>query len=108
MRGNKDARVEVTEVVEQQPQDLQDVNADDERSKLQGALRQYREQDYDELLAAKTREIEALQRRTEEKMARLGQARRSTPTLSLRRSFNGNPTPQRDLGDRELPSASEF
>eukprot|EP00427_Karlodinium_veneficum_P031875 CAMPEP_0169184352 /NCGR_PEP_ID=MMETSP1016-20121227/1171_1 /TAXON_ID=342587 /ORGANISM="Karlodinium micrum, Strain CCMP2283" /LENGTH=685 /DNA_ID=CAMNT_0009259891 /DNA_START=166 /DNA_END=2219 /DNA_ORIENTATION=- len=37
----------------------------------------FREQDYDELLAAKTKEIEALQRRTEEKMARLGQARRS-------------------------------
>jgi hypothetical protein len=90
-------------------------SGDLERVKLQGALRQYREQDYDLLLASKTREIEALQRRTEEKMAKLGQVRRTSPSMTLVHCFDREPQPAdfRLMGnlatqDTELPSSSEL
>jgi len=81
-----------------------------ERSRLQGALRQWqcREQDYDELLATKTREIEALQRRTEDKMIRLrlGQGKRTSPSMTLLHCFDRDPLPQPAV--REDPPSSLF
>jgi len=51
---------------------------------VQNQLRQRWQQEYDELLAAKSREIEVLQRRTEEKMAKLGEVRRAATSRGAR------------------------
>lgn len=103
------------EVAELKSKDLAVRASDEERSKLQSALRQYREQDYDDLLAAKTREIELLQRRTEEKMSRLGQAKRPDPNsrepidpLPKSKAESASVTNSGRRKDVEVPNASEL
>lgn len=75
---------------------------DAERAKLQGALKQFRSDDYDELLAAKTREIQSLQRRTEEKKLKSGHARRSSTSSTEQEEPQPQPTARTDRAHNSI------